>query len=37
MIEVKFTGANLDTLRRQITHFLDEMDGPGPTVQQPVA
>jgi hypothetical protein len=37
MIEVKFTGANLDALRRQITHFLDEMDGPGPTVKQPVA
>ena len=37
MIEVKFTGANLDALRRQITHFLDEMDGPGPTVEQPVA
>ena len=37
MIEVKFTGANLDVLRRQMTHFLDEVDGPGPTVEQPVA
>jgi len=36
MIEVKFSGANLDALRRQITHFLDEMDGPGPTVEEPV-
>jgi len=36
MIEVKFSGANLDVLRRQMTHFLDEMDGPGQTVEQPV-
>ena len=36
MIEVKFTGANMDVLRRQMAHFLEEMDAPVPQVTQPI-